>query len=111
VRTNANRIDVTEFVDLQSAQDCEVEEMNFPVDEIDHQWQIEQGLAVCDVLVVCRWSDHGVIGICHTAGTGHPPQRGRMHASRQVTGSNLNVGVGPDDSLFPVAQISRELNR
>ena len=67
------QLDGVDICDLQSAQDGEVEKMNFPVDEIDHQGQIEQSLAVCDVLVVCRGSDHGVVRIHHAAGTGHPP--------------------------------------
>jgi len=73
VRADADRVDVAKLVDLQSPQYRKVEEVDFPIDEVDHDGEIEHRLAVCDILEVRRRPDNRVVGIDHTARSRHPP--------------------------------------
>src|SRR5258706_13620429 len=50
VRPDADRVDVAEAVDLNGAKNGEIEEMDFPVDEIDHLRQVHHRLAPGDII-------------------------------------------------------------
>src|SRR5204863_9796169 len=67
VRSNADRIDVAEPVDLNGAEDGEIEEVDLPVDEIDHLRQVHHRLSPAAVLGPPRPADHRSTEIYHAA--------------------------------------------
>ena len=111
MRTDADRVDVSELVDLQRAENCKIEKMYLPVDEIDHLRKIHHGLATFEIAMVCGRADDAVVCINHPAGAGDPPQRRRMHVPREIAGGDLYIAVGADNRPFAVAQVASEKHR
>src|SRR5665213_3032339 len=73
MRADADRIDVAELVDLNGAENCKIEEMDLPVDEIDHLWKIHHRLAPRNIFGASGRPDHRLVAIDHAAGPRHPP--------------------------------------
>ena len=111
VRSNADRIDVAEPVDLNGAEDGEIEEVDLPVDEIDHLRQVHHRLAPGDILGAGGRADHRLVAVDHAAGARDPPQGGCLPDAGEIAGRDLNVTVGADDRLFAIAQVARQQHR
>ena len=106
-----DRVDVAEAVDLQRRQDGEIEEVDLPVDEVDHVRQVHPGLRRLDVLEVGGRQQMVARRVDHAAGAGDPPQRGACMLARQIAGGELDVGVGADDDLLAIGDVARQQHR
>ncbi len=101
-------VEVAVTVYLQGRQDGKVEEVDLPINEVDHVRQVHPGRGRFDVFVVGGGQHVVACGVDHAARTRDPPEARRLHQARQVAGRHLDVGNGADDDFFAIGHVARQ---
>ena len=110
MRPGTDSVDIAKTIHLKRGEDSKIEKVDFPVDRIDHQRKVDHCFAASNIFIISSRADHRIISIYHAAGAGYPPQARRMHAARKVAGANLYIGIGTDNGLFSILQITGDLD-